>query len=666
MQSLKLPLWTVTFVLAVFALCVFAEDRTWTDRDGKFSVEAMLLDFDGETVKLKRKDTGKTVSISLEKLSLPDQVYVKKMVADIGGGTADKTENPFEEVDDAPKPTKPATSAASPPTRVKPEKVEDNKESDEEERATNPGGAFTGKIPITRLSAAPSIRTDRVTTTWSAAPDPAKNRKLDFKPNPPNFMYGKQDFFTNVNIERLCFAEDAPEKILAAASLKSRNDSAITKAFFGDMKTGRVFSQTWPVRLRPLGLSPDGTRALFGQVRGHFNKMTHLTVADTTQAKLPCIAAFAPFAEKASRLSDSESEIKWADWIDNEHIIAQSSSGLIVSMQVKNGAAVWTLDGTNIGDVILSPGKKYLIARANHDSYYLLETAAGKPIGELAPRGGGKFGFPTKFAFSPDGERIAVYAGSSIHVLEIKNGIAGEPFYIGQRHVSNMWWVSDVHVLCGETLVETVEQLPIWIYSGGNAKDVFFADRLWHTSSTKKKDSSFYVVDAVIPHPGMPTLPKLPDEQKFCVRPGMAVNLMVDSAIPDSAKLREHLLNALAENGLEFSSGAPLLLAVRMRAEAPKEGEWATGPFGHGGSVGKASYIPYTYSLTFEKNGQPLWTISSSSGAPTIPLNELSGNRSLQDLITERSKPKSDWYFTVRLPKKIPFDKAGTSAIFRD
>jgi hypothetical protein len=663
MQS-KRSLWAAMFVIVVCPLCVFAEDRTWTDREGKFSVEAMLLDFDGENVKLKKKEDGKTVSIALEKLSLPDQAYVKKMMADIGGGKAEKSESPFEEVNEnAPKPT---------PKKTKPVKVEEDEESNTEE-TTNSGGAFTGKIPVTRLSAAPSIRVDRATATWSAPPDPAKYAKLDFKPNLPNFTYGKQDIFTNVAVEGFCFADDAPEKILAAVSLKFRNDSKTTKVFIGDMKTGGVLSQTWPAQLKPLGLSPDGTQALFGQVSGRSSdKITHLTLSDTTQPKLPCVAAFAPFAEKTDR-SDSESEIKWADWIDNEHILVQSKRGLIVLIRAKNGAAVWTLDGTNIGDVTLSPGKKYLIANATHNSHYLLETQTGKPIGELVPADGGKFGFPVKFAFSQNGERIAVYEGSAIHILEMKNGTAKKPFYIGDKHVTNMWWVSDTHVLCGDTLVETVEQLPIWNYTDIDKKDVFFAGCLWHAPRIRSNDSSFYVADAVIPHPGMPVLPKLPDDQKYCVHPGMAVNLAVDGAIPDSAKLREHETKNLTDNGFNVTSDAQITLAVRLQAEASQEGEWASSPFASGGpfgprgpSVGKATYTPYKYSFSFEKDGKTLWTISTSSGSPTFSVSELAGNKTLQDVVTEKSKPKSDWYFRVKIPPRIPFDKAGTSALFRN
>ncbi len=648
-------------IVASSLLCI-AEDRTWTDREGKFRIEAMLLDFDGKDVKLRKKENGKTVSIALEKLSLPDQAYVKKTMEAVGGASTENSEDPFAEVDDDAPKSKPATPQKTVPP--KPAKTNDDDESATEENDGS-GGPFKGKIPVTRLSTAPTIRTNHATSSWSAAPDPARHRKLGFKPTTLDFMYGKQDFFTHPDVGKPCFCDDVPEKILTAVSLKFRNDSRATKVFFGDMKTGLILSQTWPAKLQPFGLSPDGTRALFGQGGGRRgDDITHLTIADTTQPKLPCVGALFPFGEKGND-SSFDLEITWADWIDNQRILVRSRRGLVALLEAKNGAAVWTLDGSNMCSVTLSQGKKYLIVTQQNNSRYLLEALTGKPIGLITTAPGFELGFSAKFAFSLDGEKIAAFDNGWVHLWEMKNGAPKEPFFVGGYCGSDqeLQWVSDVHLLCGRTLVETVEQLPIWNYSGIDSKDVYFGGYLWHTPHIWSKDTSFYVTGVAVPHPEMPKLPKLSDAQKFCVRPGLEINLSVDSAIPDSDKLREHVTQTLVANGLKVVPGASLTLAVRLQAEAPKEGEWGM-HFGMGGTIGKATYTPYKYSYSVEQGDKTLWTLSSMSGAPMIASGDLS-NRSLSEVVAEKSKPKSDWYFKVRIPKRIPFDKAGKSTLFK-
>ena len=46
-----------------------AEERTWTDNTGKFSVEAEFVDIDDGNVRLKRSNTGKVISVPLKRLS---------------------------------------------------------------------------------------------------------------------------------------------------------------------------------------------------------------------------------------------------------------------------------------------------------------------------------------------------------------------------------------------------------------------------------------------------------------------------------------------------------------------------------------------------------------------------------------------------------------------
>lgn len=56
---------------------VESEFRVWTTADGAFSVEAQFAGKIGDTIRLKRKDNDKVISVPLDKLGDADQAYVK-------------------------------------------------------------------------------------------------------------------------------------------------------------------------------------------------------------------------------------------------------------------------------------------------------------------------------------------------------------------------------------------------------------------------------------------------------------------------------------------------------------------------------------------------------------------------------------------------------------
>ena len=51
---------------------VSAQERTWRDDTGQFEVEAELVEFDGQTVKL-RKSNGQIISVDVTRFSVADR-----------------------------------------------------------------------------------------------------------------------------------------------------------------------------------------------------------------------------------------------------------------------------------------------------------------------------------------------------------------------------------------------------------------------------------------------------------------------------------------------------------------------------------------------------------------------------------------------------------------
>ncbi len=71
------------------------EFRTWTSKDGNFSVEAAYLGFAKNVVSLKKKD-GTTIEVPLVKLSAEDSSYVRKLRATEKREAARKQSDPSE------------------------------------------------------------------------------------------------------------------------------------------------------------------------------------------------------------------------------------------------------------------------------------------------------------------------------------------------------------------------------------------------------------------------------------------------------------------------------------------------------------------------------------------------------------------------------------------
>jgi hypothetical protein len=80
-------------VVVVSLLVSAAAARQWTSRDGKFSVEAELLDVKDGKVVLKQKD-GSLLTSPLDKLSLADVQYVNEVLKSTEAGGAGKGETP--------------------------------------------------------------------------------------------------------------------------------------------------------------------------------------------------------------------------------------------------------------------------------------------------------------------------------------------------------------------------------------------------------------------------------------------------------------------------------------------------------------------------------------------------------------------------------------------
>ena len=86
----------VVVFLGCAAASAIAAGRTWTDHSGKFTIEAELVDIEGETVRLRRP-SGDEFTIPLARLSAADQEYVRRQAA--GAAAGDSSQATLDEIE---------------------------------------------------------------------------------------------------------------------------------------------------------------------------------------------------------------------------------------------------------------------------------------------------------------------------------------------------------------------------------------------------------------------------------------------------------------------------------------------------------------------------------------------------------------------------------------
>jgi hypothetical protein len=78
------------------------KERTWTDKTGKFKIQATLVRVEGEKVLLKRAGDGKEIGVALARLSAADHKYLKSVEKPAKPSTTAKASAPADAKTPAP------------------------------------------------------------------------------------------------------------------------------------------------------------------------------------------------------------------------------------------------------------------------------------------------------------------------------------------------------------------------------------------------------------------------------------------------------------------------------------------------------------------------------------------------------------------------------------
>jgi hypothetical protein len=597
-----------------------APPRTWTDNTGKFSIEATLEDVKDGQVTLKRTD-GRKVTLPSERLSQADQDFLK----DLQKAAAET--NPFE-------PEQPAAEASP----FKPEQPTAAPAKPAPAGPALTAGDWSPVQTITPGQPAPN---------WAWTPDPEpKPVGLTTQPIPLRGRQGR--------------AFESPRSVVISASQGRAvighidgmpGHATATRFEWCDLTKGRaVGSQTMPIHAVPLGLSPDGQR-LVTRIDGFLHgTKARLDVWAWTEEKLAHVVGWTPSASQ----EQFERDIVFADWTDDEHVVAVNLKGKLTRWKLDPLQAVYSIQVLPNSRPAVSPGGKYLaVMSAGGLEFYRAHD--GQLVGRLTDAAADG----SSLYFRSDGAQLAVLCGRQLMVWDLTQGKLLRDIAVPEvpliQHSDAVRWLADNYILlAGTRLIDIERRTVLWEYSYEDARaaeaTAALGGYLWFVA-TDAGSQSQRLVPCRLPHDeAVAAVAGLDAESLLAVKPGVSVSLdiQLDATEEQRDTIRQSLTAKLEQNGMKVAPGQPIQLVARVVQGATKEIQYrAFGvPPWRGGS--KVTYTEHRCELAFLVDDQVAWQAANVASAPhMLHLNE---GQTIEQAVKAATQPKLNFFVQTKLP----------------
>ena len=614
------------------------EMRTWTDSTGKYKTEASFLALKEGKVRLKKAD-GSILALPLEKLSEADQWIAKRLAKD----QAD--DNPFVLDEPAGKEGGKKTDAAQ-----KPDAAEKPDEPGEEAAELASGDWSQVRTVVIDTSANGEIAPD-------AAQEVKHGRLRPFAVR----SGGNPELIDNILPDR------AHLRLLLA--FISRGTDVELRLQVCDLRTAKaVHSLTLNTSAAAVDLSPDGTQLVC--VPRRFDRRKNRPEAVEVW-KLEKDGAL------VNRWNANEGERKGvtpdcAGFISPEQVLTYNSgSGTLTLWEVKNARAIYTLNASPGCPPMLSANRKQL-AVMSVAGPAILDAASGETLAAL-PGGPAS---ECRFAFRPDGRKLAALFGEKVCLWDLAEKKLDREIWLPQSLPVNLgWfmgesrldWIGDEHVLAnGSHLINTRKRVVLWQYrAAGQIKSCIVDDKLCYVMADlmgaalsmgrrgagARRSSNVILVD--LPHPeAVKVAAGLSEENLQAVKPGteVSLNVSIPSLKPDELKqVVSSLSQRLKANGVSVVTGAPITLEAAV--EAGKTETQTYHVIGRGGEE-TVSATQQIFRLSFKENGRTLWERKNVTGGTPMMIFAQEGE-SLQDSVNKQRTSPLRFFLDTTLPQYV-------------
>lgn len=606
--------------LGLSGVSLAAEVRTWSDKSGKFKVQAELIEVLKDKVALKKPD-GKRVEIPLDKLSDADRKFVESM----------EEENPFQDAPAA-APENPFQDAA-------------------------PADGASGGVQLASGDLPPKGK--KKGDAWMA-PDFVKLRRVPAlkKTDKNNWQLpiipAAAELAESVQLPKLTFHERVNGSVVSPngqwLAISTNEPWQGGRVLLVNLKEGVLVASMETGKpkdhkaSRPtvLAVSPDGKYLLTGLEANSWNREEAMqtTLWQVAGEEFQPAMIWAPFDTGSKEWVDQDrSRTTWAGFADEKSLLLQAN-GFVVKWDLTTGKPTYQ-SGLNAQSIKFTADGSKILAASNA-ALGVVDVALGKILYYKNINASGMFDI------SPDGKRILIHNGDTIEILDAATGDTEKSIRVEQGGPS--YWAGNDHILAGEhALLDVENEFVCWNYTGQTAT-INAGGKLWFLTN----DNQISLLRSEdLPHPE--ALAKIKEAQRdpnfFLLQPGASVN--IDVQIPEqAAEIKTALIASLEKAGFKYSPDAPMTFVCSKKAE--KQEEVTIRDFGSFGGGEKISFTPKSVFLELKEDGsggKTLWSRMRRGWVP--PIFNLKDGETTAAAVRRYEDPGAAFFSQVTFPKFI-------------
>ncbi|MCU0709134.1 MAG: SHD1 domain-containing protein [Pirellula sp.] len=620
----------------------FAVPRQWSDKSGKFKIQAKLKFANEDEVQLL-KDDDKVVTVPMNKLSEPDRVFVDSFLkaeaalkaSGAGSNTEEDSENPF-------------AGGAPSSSRGKSEMPKKGRQGAED--SSSAGQGLEQRTPNTKGM-----------------------KQMTITPAKEFWSLPELKGFPDVSFDDLVLQTPMPKPFFAAMRTMAAGKSGnlvlntyqqgrepnenyskflVVNVSSGDTSEILELDQPWKL----MAMSPDGSRAAAVRVIG-FDKGNDVALFKVSPDGLTPEFQFTAGG---------------GSW-DELHFVAFAPGNQLITISQKSTLTYWDLNGTpgpkavrrgSTGGALaatMSPAGE-VMAFPMGNSIAIVDNASGKMVGCVRreqPIG--------QVAFSSNGQFLAIYSPFSVTILNTQDGKQVNSFPVSDGNPqTEVLWVG-AHLMVGPIAYDVERGVPLWTYEGNPSGKTTLGSYLV-TAFGGDKETATTVFR--IPHEEAIRASKDLDPAKiFAIAPGDAVavqyNLMNVPADQQQA-IRTAVETKINDLGWRLSSSASNTIMIQVAQGKQEEAEYYThngfgpapifAPPGFGPPIGsgppiKVQYIPWNHSITIQADGKQIFAAQFQRGAPqNLQTND---GESTQQAVNRHCQPYADYFKNAAIPPHL-------------
>ncbi|MDO5113083.1 MAG: SHD1 domain-containing protein [Planctomycetia bacterium] len=654
-------IWVAVLLGFTCVLSLRAEEmRTWTDKSGKFQIEAEFLSRDGSKIRL-RLANGKRTSIPIQKLSEEDREYIESL-----------EENPF--------------------LVGMEEEEEEEKVSERPEKPSRKSSVKkSSKIPNTDVVPNGNTRREKKIIVggdgvdWSVQPEVVPIRKITKAIHPIPVRSDSQ--FTRVNMfgeEALFFGEPACNTMVFAFRTGHFEGE---KGFVEKCSLAKGDAELIPLPMRGIvtDMSLDGKALLCicetpKDNRGPFYNKFTLAKLEFQGNRLVIAAQFRPYypSEPVSNPVFIRADIDTA-WFITENQAMTGSGNTTTLWNLETCRSIWSMNVPS-KQVTLSPDRKLMVV-VTQKHLEFRNTQDGKLCGTLRLPDEKIF----RCAFDPTGGKLAVLGPTALWVYDLTDGntLYDIPL-IASQNDNRLLWTGEKTLLIGSVLYDLESGVPLCDYGiHTRAPLAWFRGRVWLPLQTGFRENRVDVVLGMeLPHPeAAKALEKIDVIQQFAVYPGVSVKLTIETNdFADEEEARKILTDRLAERKIQVADDASVEVILRY-VDTGKEEEisYDRARTIHGFPVPRPPRSPlsrsrdqplgtmklkvFEQSLEFVENGETIWrNFTHTTGPNQVKYNP---EKTIEDTFREVNKPNTNYVNVVPVPGYVSRSTKGSQALLR-